>query len=324
MTAAATALPLIRPPRLRAGDTIGLFNPSGAIYERQPYVHTAQALQAMGFRVKEAPNLRARYGHMAGTPAQRADDIHTLFEDPEVAGLLAVTGGSGANRVLPLLDYELIARHPKFLGGFSDLTALISAVHVQTGLVTFHSPLGRSEWNAFNVQHFRAVAMDTQAHTLQNSPVAGDDGLLKEGEVITLRSGTARGPIQGGNLAVLTSLAGTPYMPRLDGALLCLEDVNEYIYRVDRMLSTLMLSGALAKVAGVVLGGFTNCRPSEGSFGTLTLEEVFDDYFGPLQVPVFRGAQFGHVKRKYTLPLGVAAEMDADAGTVRLLETAVT
>jgi muramoyltetrapeptide carboxypeptidase len=313
----------IRPPRLHTGDLIGLINPSGAIYERQPYELTHDALRALGFRTKEAPNLRARYGHMAGTPRQRADDIHALFADPSVAGILAVTGGSGANRVLPLLDYALIGRTPKFLGGFSDLTALISAVHVKTGLVTFHSPLGRSEWNAFSIEHFKAVVMDGAAHTLRNTLVPGDDLVSKEGRISTLRGGRAQGPLLGGNLAVLTSLAGTPYMPNLDGAILFLEDVNEYVYRVDRMLSTLMLSGALQRVAGVVLGGFTDCRPSEGSFGTLTLDEVFDDYFGPLNVPVYRGAQFGHVARKFTLPLGVRAEIDADAGTLRLLEPAV-
>jgi muramoyltetrapeptide carboxypeptidase len=196
-------------------------------------------------------------------------------------------------------------------------------VHVKTGLVTFHSPLGRSEWNAFSIEHFKAVVMDGAAHTLRNTQVPGDDLVSKEGRISTLRGGRAQGPLLGGNLAVLTSLAGTPYMPNLDGAILFLEDVNEYVYRVDRMLSTLMLSGALQRVAGVVLGGFTDCRPSEGSFGTLTLDEVFDDYFGPLNVPVYRGAQFGHVARKFTLPLGVRAEIDADAGTLRLLEPAV-
>ena len=315
--------PLIRPPRLREGDLIGLINPSGAIYERLPYELTHDTLRALGFRTKEAPNLRARYGHMAGTPQQRADDIHALFADPGVAGILAVTGGSGANRVLPLLDYDLIARHPKFLGGFSDLTALISAVHAKTGLVTFHSPLGRSEWNAFSIEHFKAVVMEGAAHTLRNALVPGDDRVAREGRISTLRGGTAQGPLLGGNLAVLTSLAGTPYMPDLRGAILFLEDVNEYVYRVDRMLSTLMLSGALQQVAGVVLGGFTDCAPSEGSFGSLTLDEVFDDYFDPLHVPVYRGAQFGHIKRKFTLPLGVRTEIDADAGTLRLLEAAV-
>jgi muramoyltetrapeptide carboxypeptidase len=314
---------LIRPNRLRPGDTIGLVNPSGAVYERGPYEDTHQRLTALGFQVKEGSHLRARYGHMAGTAQQRADDIHTMFRDPEVAGILAMTGGSGANRVLPLLDYDLIAEHPKFLGGFSDVTALITAVHVRTGLVTFHSPLGRSEWNAFSVEHFHAVAMDTQDHTLRNVQVTGDDQVPQDGRITTLNGGMAQGPLIGGNLAVLTSLAGTPYWPSFDGAILFLEDVNEYIYRIDRMLSTLMLTGALERVAGVVLGGFTDCKPSEGSFGSLTLDEVFDDYFGGLGVPVYRGAQFGHVRRKFTLPVGVQAEIDADAGTLRLLESAV-
>lgn len=314
---------LTRPHRLRPGDTVGLINPSGAVYERAPYDDTHTRLKALGFRVKEGKHLRARYGHMAGTPQQRADDIHTLFADPEVAGILAMTGGSGANRVLPLLDYGLIARHPKFLGGFSDLTALTTAVQVKTGLVTFHSPLGRSEWNAFSVANFKAVAMEAQAHTMRNTEITGDDLCLQEGRITTLRSGIAQGPLVGGNLAVLTSLAGTPYWPSFDGAILFLEDVNEYVYRIDRMLSTLMLTGALQRVAGVVLGGFTDCKPSEGSFGSLTLDEVFNDYFGGLNVPVYRGAQFGHIKRKFTLPLGVPAEMDADAGTLRLLDPAV-
>jgi muramoyltetrapeptide carboxypeptidase len=196
-------------------------------------------------------------------------------------------------------------------------------VQVKTGLVTFHSPLGRSDWNRFSTLHFKAVVMQAQAHTLSNSEPGSHEALPFEDRCSTLRGGRARGPLVGGNLAVLVSLAGTPYMPRLDGAILFLEDVNEYIYRVDRMLSTLMLSGALARVAGVVLGGFTRCGPSEGSFGTLTLDEVFEDYFGALGVPVLRGAMFGHVKRKYTLPLGVDAELDADAGTLRLLEPAV-
>jgi muramoyltetrapeptide carboxypeptidase len=314
---------LVRPHRLRPGDTIGLINPSGAVYERGPYDDTYGRLAALGFRVKEGAHLRARYGHMAGTAQQRADDLHAMFRDPEVAGILAMTGGSGANRVLPLLDFDLIAQHPKFLGGFSDLTALITAVHLRTGLVTFHSPLGRSEWNAFSVEHFRAVVMDAQDHTLRNAPVTGDDLVPQDGRITTLNGGTAQGPLIGGNLAVLTSLAGTPFWPSFDGAILFLEDVNEYVYRIDRMLSTLMLSGALGQVAGVVLGGFTDCKPSEGSFGSLTLDEVFDDYFGGLGVPVYRGAQFGHIKRKFTLPLGVQAEIDADAGTLRLLESAV-
>ncbi len=321
--AAPGRLPSIRPPRLRPGDTLALVNPSGAIYERAPYEIATESLQALGFKVREAPNLRARRGHLAGTDAQRAGDVNAMFADPGVHGILALTGGSGGNRILPLLDYAAIRRNPKFLGGFSDTTALINAVQARTGLVTFHGPVGVSEWNTFSVEHWRGAVMDAQALTLRN-PVDKDDNLVpRSGRISTLRGGKAQGHLVGGNLAVLTSMAGSPYWPAFDGAILVLEDINEYIYRVDRMLSTLKISGALDRVAGVVLGAFTKCEPGEGNYGTLTLDEVFDDYFKPLNVPVYSGALFGHIKRKFTLPLGLPVEMDADAGTMRFLQPAV-
>ena len=315
--------PLLRAPRLKPGDTIGLVNPSNAIYERQPYEVTAETLQALGFKVREAPNLRARYGHFAGTPEQRASDINGLFADPGIAGILAVTGGSGANRVLPLLDYAQIQRTPKFIGGFSDITALINAIHAKTGLVTFHAPVGASEWNPFSVDSFRSVVMDAQPATLRNLVDKGDGLAPRDNRISTLRGGKARGHLVGGNLAVLTSMAGSTYLPSFDGAILVLEEINEYIYRVDRMLSTLKLMGALDRLAGVVIGAFTNCTPGDNNFGTLTLDEVFDDAFRPLKVPVYRGAMIGHIKRKLTVPIGLPAEIDADAGTLRLLSAAV-
>ena len=319
---AQPATGLLRAPRLKPGDTIALINPSAAIYEREPYGVATESLQALGFKVREAPNLRARYGHLAGTDRQRADDVNAMFADRGVHGLLAMTGGSGGNRMLPLVDYELIRRNPKFLGGFSDLTALINAVHAKTGLVTFHAPLGVSEWNAFSVDQFKRTVMNAEAMLLRN-PKADDDALVsKAGRIVTIRPGTARGPLLGGNLAVLTSMAGSPYWPNFKGAILVLEDINEFIYRVDRMLSTLKIAGVLDQLAGVVLGAFTNCEPGEG-FGTLTLDEVFDDYFKPLDIPLYRGAQFGHIKRKFTLPIGLPVEMDAGAGTIKFLSAAV-
>ena len=319
---AQSAVPLLRAPRLKPGDTIALINPSAAIYEREPYNIAIESLQALGFKVREAPHLRTRYGHLAGTDRQRADDVNAMFADRNVQGLLAMTGGSGGNRMLPLVDYELIRRNPKFLGGFSDLTALINAVHAKTGLVTFHAPLGVSEWNAFSVDQFTRTVMNAEA-TLLSNPKADDDALVsKAGRITTIRPGTARGPLLGGNLAVLTSMAGSPYWPRFKGAILVLEDINEFIYRVDRMLSTLKIAGVLDQLAGVVLGAFTNCEPGEG-FGTLTLDEVFDDYFKGLGIPVYRGAQFGHIKKKFTLPIGLPVEMDAGAGTIKLLSAAV-
>ncbi len=332
VTAAAVAGPVsaqgrllqIRPPRLRGGDTMALVNPSGAIYERAPYEIATESLQALGFKVREAPHLRARRGHLAGTDAERASDLNAMFTDPGVHGILALTGGSGGNRILPLLDYAAMRRNPKFLGGFSDTTSIITAVQARTGLVTFHCPVGVSEWNAFSVEHWRGAVVDAKVLTLRNPQDKDDNIVPRTGRISTLRGGRAQGPLLGGNLAVLTSMAGSPYWPAFDGAILFLEEINESIYRVDRMLSTLMISGVLDRVAGVVLGAFTKCEPGDGNYGTLTLDEVFDDYFKPLNVPVYSGALFGHIKRKFTLPVGLEVEMDADAGSLRFLQPAVT
>lgn len=314
--------PLLKPRRLQPGDTIGLFNPSGAVFERQPYELAHESLAALGFRVREGRHLRARRGHFAGTDEQRAADLNELFADPGVHGLMAVSGGSGGTRILDRIDYAAIRREPKVLCGFSDLTAVLNAVQARTGLVTFHAPMAASEWNEYSVSSFRATVMEGRLLTLANPKPATDVLAPREGRTRTLRGGRASGVLAGGNLAVLAAMAGSAYWPVFDGAVLCLEEVNEHLYRVDRLLSTLKLAGALDRLAAVVIGAFTNCTPGEG-YGTLTLDEILDDYFAGLGVPVYIGASFGHIRRKMTLPLGLPVEVDADAGTLRLLEPAV-
>ncbi|MCY4745165.1 LD-carboxypeptidase [Pelomonas sp. UHG3] len=323
-SASAHAAGPLRPARLRAGDTLGLVSPANATFEREPLRIAIESLQALGFQVKPGAHVSARRGPFAGTDAQRAADVNAMFADDSVAGILALTGGSGCNRIVDRLDYDLIRRRPKFFGGFSDLTSLVNAIHARTGLVTFHSPVASSEWNDFSVQSFRAVAMNAEAAVLRNPVVRpADDLVAREERISTVRAGRAHGRLVGGNLTVLASLAGTPYFPDCRGAILFLEDINEYIYRIDRCLSTLRLAGALSQLAGVVLGRFTKCEPGDG-YGSLTLDEVFDDYFLPLNVPVFRGAAIGHIRRKLTVPVGVLAEMDADTGTLRLSAPAVS
>lgn len=314
----------LRATRLRAGDTIGLVSPANATFEREPLKMAIEVLQALGFKVKLGEFVAARRGPFAGSDAQRAADINAMFADDSVAGILAMTGGSGCNRIVDKLDYELIRRKPKFFGGFSDLTCLVNALHRQTGLVAFHSPVAVSEWNDYSVQNFKAIAMNAEAALLRNPVVKPvDDLIAREERISTVRAGKAQGRLVGGNLTVLASLAGSAYFPDCRGAILFLEDINEYIYRIDRCLSTLRLAGALAQLSGVVLGRFTKCEPGDG-YGSLTLDEVFDDYFLPLNIPVYRGAAIGHIKRKLTVPVGAPAEMDADAGTIRLLQPAVT
>lgn len=325
-TSAASAPAPLLARRLSPGDTLGLVSPANATYEREPLQLAVEALQALGFKVKLGQHVRGRYGQFGGSDAERAADINAMFADGGVAGIIALTGGSGCNRIVDKLDYALIKRRPKFFGGFSDLTCLVNAIHQQTGLVTFHCPVAGSEWNEFSVAHFKAMVMrenDGELPLLRN-PVGerGDNLVQTQDRIQTLRGGKARGRLLGGNLAVLSSLAGSRFWHDWRGAVLFLEDINEYIYRIDRMLSTLRLAGALDQLAGVVLGKFTKCEPGDG-YGTLTLDEVFDDYFLPLNVPVYRGAMIGHIKRKFTLPVGAPVEIDADAGSISLLAAAV-
>jgi muramoyltetrapeptide carboxypeptidase len=323
--AQAARLPALLPRRLQPGDTVGLVSPANATYEREPMDIAIESLQALGFKVRQAPHLRARWGQFGGHDAERAGDINAMFADDSVAGIVAMTGGSGCNRIVDKLDYKLIRSKPKYFGGYSDLTCLVNAMQRQTGLVTFHAPVASSEWNAFSVDHFKAMVMDAGTPLLKNPKgELGDNLVQREDRTVTVRGGKARGTLVGGNLAVLTSLAGTPYFPDCRGAILFIEEVNEYIYRVDRMFSTLRLTGALAQAAGIVLGKFTHCEPGDGNYQTLTLDEVFDDYLLPLNVPVYRGAMIGHIARKFTLPVGGEVEMDADAGTIQVVRPVVT
>jgi muramoyltetrapeptide carboxypeptidase len=322
--AVAPARPaLIKPPRLVPGDTVGLIDPASATFLRQDVEIVTDVVAAMGFKVKRGAHLMDRYGYLAGRDRDRAADVDALFADPEVKAVLAVRGGWGSARLLPYLDFERIRRHPKVLLGYSDLTALLNAVHARTGLVTFHGPVGVSTWTPFSVEHLRRVLVEGQAPTLAN-PVEVKDTLVPvEDRVWTITPGVARGRLLGGNLTVLSALAGTPYLPDFQGALLFLEDVREQIYRIDRMLTQLALAGILRDVRGVVIGKCTRCDPGEG-YGSLTLEEVFDDHLKPLGVPAWHGAMIGHIDRQFTLPIGIEAEIDAGAGTIRLLEPAVS
>ncbi|MGM9515427.1 S66 peptidase family protein [Roseateles sp. DB2] len=321
----AERLPALRPRRLRPGDAIGLISPANASFEREPVALAIEALQALGLKVQLGAHALSRRGQFGGSDAERAEDIHRFFADDGIAGLLALTGGSGCARIVDRLDYGLIRQHPKFFGGFSDVTCLINAIQRRTGLITFHAPFAGSTWTAFTTRHFRALVMEGEAPLLRNpGGEAGGDLVQAHDRAWTVRSGRARGRLVGGNLAVLSAMAGSAYWPDFDGAILFLEDINEYIYRVDRMLATLRLAGALRSLAGVVLGQFTKCEPGDGNYGTLTLDEVFEDYFGALGVPVYRGAMIGHIPRKFTLPIGAEAEIDADACTLRLLAPAVT
>ena len=318
----ARAAPRMRqllPVPLNPGDTVGLVSPSGATDDSLSIQLAREAMEALGLRVKVGVHALSRNGHLAGTDAERAGDLNAMFADREVKGIICVRGGSGAARLLPLLDYERIRRNPKVLLGYSDITALHCALQAKTGLVTFHGPIGSGSWNRFNAEQFRQLFFERQLMEYRNKQEAGDELVPRRNRTMTINPGKARGALVGGNLAVLSALAGSSYLPAFDGKILFLEDVSEAPYRIDRMMSTLKLMGALDRIAGFVWGECSDCNPG-GGYGSLTIEQILDHYLKPLKIPAYRGAMIGHIREQFILPVGGEVELDADAGTWRMLQ----
>lgn len=281
-------------------------------------------LTAMGLTVRIGEHVMARRGYLAGTDEERAADLNRFFADPGIAGIFALKGGWGSARLLPLLDYDAIRRNPKVLVGYSDITALHAGIHARTGLVTFHGPVGLSRWNRFNHDWLQRIVFEGRAVTFTNvSEVPRGELAQRRNRIRTIAPGTATGRLLGGNLSVLAAIVGSDYVPDFDGAILFLEDIDEAPYRIDRMMTQLALAGILDRVSGVVFGECTDCDPGEGSYGSLTLDEILADHLSPIGVPAWHGAMIGHIERQFTLPVGIPVEIDADRGTIRMLEPAV-
>lgn len=307
------------PHPLRAGDTVALLSPSSPVEDSLALQLAREALEALGLRVALGAHAGARRGYLAGDDAARAADLNAAFADPAIRGIVCVRGGYGAMRLLPRLDYAAVRRDPKPVLGYSDITALLCGLAAQTGLVGFHGPVAAGSWPAFNAAQFRQLLLERALPEYANPQERGDDLLVRQNRTVTITGGRARGPLVGGNLAVLAALVGTPYLPEFDGAILFLEDVGEAPYRIDRMFATLRLAGLLDRVAGVVFGQCTDCKPGDG-YGSLTLEQILDDYLRPLGIPAYRGAQIGHLREQFIVPVGGQVELDADAGRFRLLD----
>ncbi len=312
----------LKPPRLKAGDTVGLINPAGATFHTDDVNIAEETLAALGLKMKTGEHLMDRYGYLAGTDEARAADINTMYADPGVSAILTLRGGWGCNRLLHLLDYKSIAKHPKILMGYSDITSLLLALNAKTGLVTFHGPVGISTWNEYSTDFVRRLLFEAKTVNMENPKDIGDNLTQTKDRILTIHDGLAQGKLWGGNLSVLTSMVGSDYLPDFKGSILFLEEVGEDIYRVDRMLTQLKLAGILDQLAGFVFGKCSNCNPGEG-YGSLTLEEILDDHIKPLGIPAWYGSMIGHIEDKFTMPLGIEAEIDASAGRITLLESAV-
>ena len=304
---------ILKPPRLKVGDTVGLVSPASFV-DKETLQEFTKVLSQLGLKVKTGAHILDQYGYLAGRDADRAADVNAMFADASIQALLTMGGGWGCNRILPLLDYELIRRNPKIIMGYSDVTSLVLAIYARSKVVTFHGPMGTSTWNPYSVDYVQRILFTGEALTLRNLPNT---------PVETITPGKVRGRLVGGNLSVLAAMVGSPYLPEWNQSILFVEDTGEDIYRIDRLLTQLQLAGILKQLAGFIFGRCTKCTKGEGNEPSLTLPQVLSDRIRPLGIPAWYGSMIGHIKNKFTLPIGAEVEIDASKGTIQLLEASV-
>ena len=316
----ATGPVRILPRRLREGDRIGLVTPGSPVTPEQLGGCIAK-LEDLGFRTTYNDSVLSEYGYFAGTDQERAEELMDMFARDDVDAVWCVRGGYGSIRILDLLDYELIRTHPKVFVGYSDITALITSINQETGLVAFHGPLGISDFNRFSVRSMKKVFMeprDSYRYPYRREKDTRDN---PEFDRYTLTSGTAEGLLAGGNISVLDSMIGTRFEPDFKDRIVYLEEVGEKTYRVDKMVFHLLSATNLKEAAGIVMGAFGECSINEPP--ALSLKTALGDLVKPLGIPASYGLSFGHIKRMITIPTGIRAVMDADQNSLTLLEYAV-
>jgi muramoyltetrapeptide carboxypeptidase len=285
------------------------------VWDESSVTRFSSVIESLGFKVKLGQTLKEKWGYLAGNDELRAKELQDFFADKEVKAIFCQKGGWGCARLLDKLDYELIKKNPKVIMGFSDITSLLVAIYGKTGMVTFHGPVGNSGWNDFSVYYIKRILIKKEA-VIYAYPEKDDD------KPYTLHSGIGKGRLIGGNLAVLTGILGSAYLPHWKDKILFLEDVEEEPYEIDRMLTQLKLAGVLKQLSGLVFGKCARCVAEE-PFKAFTLKEVLEQHIKPLGIPAFYGAMIGHIENKYTVPLGVEAAINADTFEIKLLENAV-
>lgn len=314
----------ILPRRLHPGDTIGLIAPASAPPKAETIDEAVAAVEKMGFKVKLGRNARKRLGFLAGSDRDRAADLMQMFADKKVHGILCVRGGYGTARLLNLFDYRLIRQNPKIFVGYSDITALHCAFLKEADLLTFHGPMGTSDFAKKDYPEFSRQSF--LALLTQPKPYGSVRRGYREKTVSILRAGKVSGELIGGNICILCTMIGTRFEPSFRNKILFFEDVDEEPFRFDRMLTFLLNAGLLQQVAGIAIGINSHCEDPKAKTAKeyrQTLDDVFRDRLLPLKIPVVTGLPFGHVPYNATIPVGGRATLDATHGDLILTSAAV-
>ncbi|WP_002149587.1 S66 peptidase family protein [Bacillus cereus] len=296
---------MIYPNALQKGDTVMIIAPSGPP-TLENVLKGVNVLQEMGLFVIIGKSVYEKYGYLAGSDQVRLDDIHEAFTNTEVKAVFCVRGGYGSARLLPYIQYELIQRNPKIFWGYSDITALHTAFSRYAELVTFHGPM------------IEELGKGTDSLSLSsfNQLFHPYSSILYASECIVPSSAcTATGTLVGGNLAVLTSVIGSPYEISTANTLLLLEDIGEEPYRIDRMLNQLLLSGKFNECNGVIFSSCHDCNPSKPS---QSLQTILYEYFMPYDIPVLFGLPIGHISPNIGIPLGATATINTNNKTLSI------
>ena len=308
---------MIKPSMLKPGCRIGVVSPSYWL-KKQYMEKTSKFFQDKGYTMVMGNNNSMKWGPFAGTPQERADDIHHMFSNPKIEAIICARGGYGANRVLPLLDYNLIRDNPKIFMGYSDITAYLTSITQKTGLVTFHGPMMVSYKKGFVNYNFQ-----TMERILNGTP----DFKIESPESLPariLKPGIAMGPLWGGNMTLLINRLGTSDSLDTDGVILFLEDLDEYLYSFERMLVQMRTAGMLDNIAGLIIGELHEFKDQDVAFERNT-DEIVMDICGDLEIPIVSNFPCGHGTYQATLPISIPVELYAKQQPyLTLLEPAVT
>jgi muramoyltetrapeptide carboxypeptidase len=288
---------------LERGASVALIAPAGPLQKADELPRAEENTRALGWQPVVAANASARDGYLAGGDRARTDDINRAFRDPDIDAVWCLRGGYGVMRLLDDIDYAALSASPKTIIGYSDITALHTAIQRRCRLITYHGPTAREALTDFSRDSLeRAVVQQTDS--CGTAPNARE-----------LCAGSAEGRLVGGNLAVLAALAGTPYAPDYSDGILILEDVGEPVYRIDRMLRQLLLTGALAGVKAIAFGDCTGCKEDAGGGGR-PLDDVITEFAEALGVPCLAGIPIGHIAEQWTIPLSATARLDTASRTL--------
>lgn len=301
----------IRPQRLQKGDTIGIIAPSGPP-NQESLERSLAFLEHLGLKWRFGKNVNKVHGYLAGTDEERLEDLHDMFQDPTIKGIICARGGYGAARYTDQIDLQLMQENPKIFWGFSDITFLHTAMGHYSNLVTFHGPMlascvGKESFHELSAKMFQQLFEPMELYYTEAI-----------GPLETIVGGVAQGELVGGNLSLLASGIGTKFEVNTKGKLLFIEDIGEEPYRVDALLNQLRMAGKLNDAVGIVVGDFADAAPKKED-ASLTLAEVFDHYLGSLSKPVVKGFKIGHCQPHFAIPLGVGAKLDADNRTLTIL-----